>query len=129
MVNIDLEKFIVDVVEGLSTRTNVSAVAAAYQEALRKQNMTVKDGHLCIIQPKFKVGNRIRLKDYHDIQHTIKEVGRDYYITTDDRRLDMQNDDNYELVPDEQKTDNSYINYLYSKFYRNKEIEWLTKQK
>lgn len=51
-----------------------------------------------LIEPKFKVGDRIKRKDA-DVVHTIKEVGTACYVFDDLRTIHIHVQDNYELVP------------------------------
>ena len=52
-----------------------------------------------LIEPKFKVGDRIKRKDA-DVVHTIKEVGTVCYVFDDLRTIHINVQDNYELIPD-----------------------------
>ena len=52
------------------------------------------------VEPKFKVGNKVRHKTNHNVVFTIDGIEEDFYTCAAKMTFDFNEQDNYELVPD-----------------------------
>ena len=52
-----------------------------------------------LIEPKFKVGDRVRHKNNHNVVFTITNIGDDYYARGGKMAFSFDDQDTYELVP------------------------------
>ena len=87
--------------------SKIEEIRHATEEEKAKLFQTIKDnGYMWnpetktlekLVEPKFKVGDRIKRKDA-DVVHTIKEVGTVCYVFDDLRTIYINVQDNYKLV-------------------------------
>ena len=52
-----------------------------------------------VIEPKFKVGDKVRYKNNHNVIFTITSIEEDYYVCGDGKAFWFSERDDYELVP------------------------------
>ena len=93
----------------LCNKEDISEIRIASEEEKQKLFEAIKDNGYKwneetktlqkLIEPKFKVGDRVRHKNNHNVVFTITNIGDDYYARGGKMAFSFDDQDTYELVP------------------------------
>lgn len=92
------ERFVYKECCGLATEEEKAKLFQAIKDNGYKWNAETKTLEK-LIQPKFKVGDKVRHKNNHGVVFTITNIGEDTYICGAKAAFWFDDQDNYELVP------------------------------